>query len=449
MPQALYDYQQTQHQVAGIAERLGIAGLYFFAFGAWLHKGVAIAGLGMMLFAALLDRKEIWRTVRRSPLVWVTLATGLYVLTRTMLSSVTDSANSALHLKDGLRFFYLCGFLLTAWYLAASQKRMLTVFAIAFAGFLFARFWYFDWSFSSTIPWWKLRQGLGLPEIAFGYYAATALLGLVIFTPRIYGSLRSGYTRMAFSLIWVLLIALSVQGIVFSQSRAVWASLLAISPILLFAFWKKIKTLKKPANQTILFALIFLALITTTAVLFQLNRDVLIQRITLEKETYTQLLSGDFDAITSSNELGQGNSVGARLLLLKTGIEHWIESPIIGKGPAASKIILGKSDDVILVQLNDWHNGPIDILVRYGIIGLLLMTVCLWLTLSAGWRAYRKKRIDRDLFLFLAGGTALILLSMLTNFRMLNNDWRYWIFLFSGAFASFELHQRTRIDPAV
>ena len=36
-------------------------------------------------------------------------------------------------------------------------------------------------------------------------------------------------------------------------------------------------------------------------------------------------------------------------------------------------------------------------------------------------------------------GMLLLLLSMLTNFRMLNSDWRFYLFLFSGALVSFEL----------
>ncbi len=437
MPQAHNYLNKAQNEAAGMAGRLGITGLYLFSFGAWLHKGVAIAGISLMLVAAWLDRKAILATVKHSPLVGLTLALGFYILARTLLSLSTDSVNSALHLKDGLRIFYLCGFLLIAWHMAASQKRIITVFAVAFAGFLIARLWHFDWSFSATIPWWKLRQGLGLPEIAFGYYATTAMLGLLIFFPRVYGNLRSSTLRTAASIIWILLIAMTAQGIVFSQSRSVWLSLLVVTPALLFALWKQLKPIKNTAKHI----LIFLMLSCTVALIF-LNQDTLMQRMTLEHETYTHVLSGDFENISSENEHGHGNSVGARLVLFKEGIEHWLDNPLFGKGPAASKIILHKSDDAILAQLNDWHNAPIDILVRYGLTGLLLMSICLWMTLRAGWRAYRHNRIDGDLFLFCACGMALIILSMLTNFRMLNNDWRYWLFLLSGALASFELHQK-------
>jgi O-antigen ligase len=234
---------------------------------------------------------------------------------------------------------------------------------------------------------------------------------------------------------------MTAQGIVFSQSRSVWASLLFMIPVLLIALWLQFKSLKNTSKLTL-----SLLLITTAILLLQLNRDILIQRVTLEQETYAQLLSGDYEQITSINEQGQGKNVGIRLLMFKAGIDHWLDNPFIGNGPAASKILLRNSDDTFFAKLNDWHNGPVDILVRFGLTGLLLLSLCLWLTILAGWRAYRNKQIKPDLFLFLACGMTLILLSMLTNFRMLNNDWRYWMFLFSGAFASYELHRRVSSD---
>jgi O-antigen ligase len=433
-----YHAYKLQFGIEKQANHLGVAGLYIFSFGAWLHKSVAITGLILILLATLFNRKAVWDTVKQSPLVWITLGVGIYLLTRTFLSFSSDNINAHLQLKDGLRFFYLCGFLLIAWYMEANQKRILCVFAIAFSGFLFARLWYFDWSFSSTEPWWTRRQGLGLPEIAFGYYAATAMLGLLILLPRAYGLFKPGVNRIMLSLLLMLLIAMTAQGIVFSHSRSVWISLLALIPVLLIVLWPKFKLL----NTTSRWAL-FIVLLSSTALLFQLNKDTFISRITLEQETYTHFLSGDFNKITSQNEDGQGNSIGIRLLMFKAGIESWLDSPLFGKGPAASKIILGKSDIEFFSQLNDWHNGPIDILVRYGLAGLIVMTLCLWMTLRAGWTAYRNKRIDPDIFLFLACGMALIILSMLTNFRMLNSDWRYWLFLFSGAMASFELHRNS------
>ena len=423
--------------IKGLADRMGIAGLYIFSFGAWLHKSVAITGLTLMLLATLLNWKTIWDTVKHSPLTWVTISVGIYLLARTFLSFSSDSAHAQLHLKDGLRFFYLCGFLLIAWYMAASQKRILNVFVIAFSGFLIARLWYVDWSFASATPWWELRQGLGLPEIAFGYYVATALLGLLIFAPKIFNKTWPVLTRLTLALVWTVLTPLMVQGIVISQSRAVWASVLVITPILMMVSWTNLKTINQTGRWTLL-----IVLVTSTVLLLHLNRDILFTRVTLEQETYSHVLSGDFNKITSINEQGQGNSVGIRLLMLKTGLQHWIENPLFGKGSAASKILLQKSDVEFFSELNDWHNGPIDILVRYGLTGLILMTLCLWMTLRAGWSAYRDKRIDPDIFLFLTCGMALIILSMLTNFRMLNSDWRYWLFLFSGAMASFNLHRK-------
>ena len=417
---------------------IGLTGLYLFAFGAWLNKGIVIVGLALVLLACLLEASTIWKQTKRLPLVWIVLATATYILFRTLVAAKLDPAHAALHLKDGARLSYLCGFLLIGWRLFANQERILTLLAVAGCGFLLARLWHFDWSDAATSSWWKTRTGLGLPEIAFGYYAATLLLGLIIFAPRMFRRVHSPVAWAVGLIAWLLLVLLSMEGVVLSQSRAVWASIFLVSIPLLIASRRFPQSIPK----TWRFLLAGSALLGITAII-HFNWDTLALRISQEPGTYEQLLSGRYQDITTSYDNGNGKSVGIRLKMLGFGFTEWQRAPFFGQGPAAAKILLHDSDIPFFSPLNDLHNGIVDSLVRLGIVGLLLLGLCLAATLLSGWRAYRTKRMSPDLFLFLTSSTGLLLLSMLTNFRMLNGDWRYWLFLISGAMASYGLHQTT------
>ncbi|MEQ8515769.1 MAG: O-antigen ligase family protein, partial [Chromatocurvus sp.] len=149
------------------------------------------------------------------------------------------------------------------------------------------------------------------------------------------------------------------------------------------------------------------------------------------------LLNGNLEAISSGDERGWKHSIGTRITMLEAGYRHWLEAPVFGKGPAAAKLTLLASDDRILPQYNDYHNVALDILVRYGVVGLLILIFCVKYTLSSGWQAWRSGALPADTALFLAGAMCLLLASSLSNFRLLNFDFRYWLFLLAAPMTTF------------
>ena len=422
-------------KIRSLSGWFGVVGLYVFSFTAWMSKDVAAFGLALIILSCLMDAKLIWKAVKNSPLLWVVVATGLYILFRTFfVSMVSEPEYFELHSKDGFRMFYLLGFVLIGWVMAADQKRILYVFAVAFAGFTIARLWDFDWSFSAPVSWWKLRTGLGLPAIAFGHYAAAALIGLFVFAPRIFRSFGSSVQQWAVGLLWLVLVLLALEGVVLSQSRFVWVSLILILPVIVYFSWSYIRYISKTYRVVLV---VTAALIATSSMV--LNWETIASRSMAEADTWQKVFSGRLDEVETSGASGAGKSIGTRIRMLEIGVSEWANNPFFGLGPAAPKIMLANSDIPRFSRFNDFHNGIVEILVRHGAVGLLMLLLCLAYTLQAGWRSYCDAKFSYDVYLFLMSGMLLLLLSMLTNFRMLNSDWRFYLFLFSGALVSFEL----------
>ena len=95
------------------------------------------------------------------------------------------------------------------------------------------------------------------------------------------------------------------------------------------------------------------------------------------------------------------------------------------------------------------HNSYLEILLRFGIIGALLLTVAALLLINAVVRAHRAGLIPRDYFLFLLGSFGLVAIWSLFDFRALHADWRaYWLLL-AGAAYTFRLHGRSDSSPRI
>ena len=426
---------------AMLARDPGTVGLYLFAAAAFSQRALAVLGCLMMLYALWRERTSAWPLLRQSPLFWCSMALVAWTLLRTAAAAVAVPQDAGLHIRDAARVVYLSGFIAVAWALRADHRRILRFFLVAAAGFVLARLWHFDWQFNHSQPWWQMRLGLGLVTIGLGYYAGTLLLGLVIYAPRILGSIGSPLAIGGAGLLLTALAAASLQWVILSQSRAVW---LALLPLIAVAAtftasgsWRRggIRGLALLAAPAILLLL-----------LVSVNATTLLERFNQEKHTIDYLLDGRLDAISSGDARGRNHSIGTRIRMLEEGYQHWLESPIAGKGPAATKLTLRNSEDRILPKYNDYHNVALDMLIRYGVIGLLILIFCCKYTLSSGWQAWRRGALPPDTALFLACAMCLLLASSLSNFRLLNFDFRYWLFLIAAPMTTFTLLQRVKAD---
>lgn len=408
----------------------GTAGLYLFAVSAWALRPLAVAGCLLMLWALWRDRAASWPRLRRDALSWLLLALAAYALLRAGAATAAAPAHWRDQFGDALRIVYLLGLIPVAWYLRADEQRLLRCWFLAGAGFLLARLCYLA---AAPTPA-DGRLGLGLEPIAFGYYAATVLLGLLLLLPRPLSRLgRRAQRRWA--LLALLLGASLLQGIILSQSRAVWLTLLPLLAVVAAAVLARGLRRRdwRPAVAVLLAVLVLGGHLAV-------NRDTLAARLGAERQTWSALLAGDLEAVSTGQGRARQHSVGIRVAMLREGLARWRQAPLLGHGPAASKLTLRSSDVFLLPRFNDYHNVPVDLLVRYGVVGLALFLGGAVLLVAGFGRGWRAGALGPATALFLACALALLLSSMLSNFRLLNWDFRYWLFLVAGPLASYRYY---------
>jgi O-antigen ligase len=415
-----------------LIEKIGLIGLYAFLFFAWESKARAAVAFMFLLIPCLLDRR-FWRDLRGSKTAWVLALLLLYILVRGLAASIEHPEYLHYHLEDGWHLMLLGGFVFIAWLLRGDQHRLLLALSIALFGFWVGRMEHFPWSEAlSGTEWWGTREKFGLPsEIGFGLYTASATMGLMLLAPRVWSISGAAWRKPLAITLWGLFLLFSVQGMIMAQTRAVWLSVALLACVLLLfnmRFWQRIGWRKSG-----------ILVITITGIVVLIgyaNQSAIKKRFSKEMDTTVQLLSGDFEDIQAVDASGRVKSMGVRYHMIKFGIEHWKTSPWFGLGPGISKPLI-KEHWVASKKFNHLHNNYLEMLLRLGLVGTMLIFVMLVSVFYGGWRAYREKRIDRDLFMFLVTALTLPLLVSFTSFRMLHADWRYYWFLVGGALYSF------------
>ena len=99
--------------------------------------------------------------------------------------------------------------------------------------------------------------------------------------------------------------------------------------------------------------------------------------------------------------------------------------------------------------MDQLHNTYLEILVRFGIVGALLLITGALLLIRAVFRAYGAGLMPRDYFLFLLGSFGLVAVWSLFDFRALHTDWRaYWACL-AGTAYTFQLHGCPDSSPKI
>jgi hypothetical protein len=410
----------------------GLTGLYLFAATLHANRSLAILGCLLMLYPMLKPGSPARRVLPRLALYYWLVLLAIYVLLRAVAAIVGEPEAAREHGSDALRFVYFLGVLPVAWHLDGNQQRLLRVLAVALAGFVLARVWHLPDALAvAPEDWLRLRPGLGLEPIGLGYYAGTALIGVLLFLPRVMQQSGGGTATLAIAAVGALLLAFLAQCVIWSQSRGAWLSLLpALVAALAWLLWTGGSARRAQGRGVALLCLVAVGIALLD------NRAALSERLLDEQHTLRALARGDIGSIRSADAAGHNFSIGTRINMLRLGLATARTQPLFGAGPAAPRLVLARQDDAALQQWNDFHNAPVDLLVRFGAVGLLLLGGGVATTVVYGLGGDTRRAYASDLRLFLWLALLLLVMSSLSNFRLLNFDWRYCLFLFAGAMAS-------------
>jgi O-antigen ligase len=411
-----------------VLEWLGTGGLFLFAFSALLSTSGASIGLGCLLVSSLLYR-PVWPKFIGDPVLILCVICATFLALRTGWAVWEFPESRELQESQAWDWFRLLLFICVAWWSQRDlRKRAAWLLLLSLAGLLIGMVYHL--SSHPGLLWSGKRTGFHLPIIAFGLYSSTAILGLLTMAPRIWGKRENRPFYPARVGLWLVGLVLLTHGLIITGSRGAWIAAILVIPPMVFlryhAAWKRRASSRWRS----------IGLVSVTMALFGLlilaNLPQIQKRVVLERQTFKATWKRNFDQVPT-------HGFGVRVQTFRFGLAKWIERPIFGWGPGATEYLISHSGLPSLQHplsegryawLDHLHNLYLEVLVRFGLAGTMLLLTVVTFLLKALWHAHREGRLPADYAFFLTGTFALVVLWSLSDFRLLHPDWRsYWILL--------------------
>lgn len=409
-------------------DRCGLTGLMLFAWGTFGGTAAGYVGLLVMLLATLPVTRHAWSAMRDHAVTLSCFANFMFVAALTIVFTHGVSEEADLQRSAGVELATLFLFPLVAWWMRGNPRIVVTVLAVALAGFLYGRAVRID-AAVVNLALVGGRVGLGLPGIAFSQYCGAGLVGVSIALPRVWSSnvLTTAWRIAAvvlLGLIWISLLGGLIQG----GSRGAYLNVLAVAAIL----WASRRKSPHDSRQARRWMILVSGLLL--AVLAYEFGWLIVARFHQAYQEVTILFDEGIEAVKGSS------SVGVRALMLLAGIDWWSERPWFGWGPGATEHLIQISGIAQLGKFKDLHNGPLELAVRLGAIGLGLFAINWSLVFRDLVLTRRVSTMPEPLYRVILGCLLLHLIGTLYDFRMLNADWLLYWLLFAGAATTFSLH---------
>jgi len=280
--------------------------------------------------------------------------------------------------------------------------------------------------------WQGMRFGFNHRVIAFGLYSGTVLFGLLCFAPRLWSVGRWKIIRV---ILWLILVAIFGQALIFTQSRGSWlAFIAAFLGLVLIAFRMQsaIKaTYMRHLKTTLVLSMVLLCILAIG------SRGYIGKRLGKLKDAISILGNSELGKPMSTSD--SSDSYRAQLYLY--ALYSIRLKPLWGYGPAESYYFIRDSGVKTLHVLNwkgrlQWwdhlHSTHLEALFHFGLVGYALFS---WLILTLYlmiWREGRRGHLDQSFTLFAVSSLTFMLFWALFDFRALHPDWRYYWNLLAG-----------------
>ncbi|MGB7551952.1 MAG: O-antigen ligase family protein [Chromatiaceae bacterium] len=426
----------------GLRDRLALVFLVLFAFSAWSMTAIANVALALLVLLSLLDGSGAGGRWRRDPALWLLLA-GILLTTLLAWRAALlfpDLAHQQWSAIPGWIRPLL--FVVPAWWLRGDPVRIRWVLVAALLGLLVGVLQRSDGDDVAAIiallrgqVGFDARGDFGFTALGLGFLVSIALLGFFSFWREITGPRLRGQPRPLVGWgLWTTGVAILLAILLVLQTRG---AVLALALVILVFLLARASTdvaqrgwTRRRLGLFLLGALLILSL--ASAVLW----------------TSGDRIAGDVAALTQPDGQGHydyGSSSGTRLNLYRIGVDLIRERPLLGWGPGTRGPL-----DLVPAGVLDWsahdrahapewahlHSVPIEIWVRFGLLGLVFG--CLFLALMVqSYGVMRRSVQDPPLFRFLLLGGIMTLLFCLYDFRLIRMDFGFFFVLFFGILYSF------------
>jgi O-antigen ligase len=257
--------------------------------------------------------------------------------------------------------------------------------------------------------------------IPFGHLCSVALLGVLLFAPRICGHFKNHWWWYTKVIGLIIAAGLLLQAMIISQTRASWlAAMLVLPVVLIFYLFPEIKSgdyRKKIASGALL-------TIVAVGILVSMNYQVISSRMAVAND--------ELQSIVNNGHVG---SVGARYYLWVYGLDKWAESPLVGWGNSAVVLKMPENSDIY--QLTHLHNTYIEVMVQGGIIALGLFLTAIFIVARSLYSVHRRRLVSRDVCAFLAGTLAILLIWMFADYEVFLSRFRFFVVVMLGLMFSY------------
>lgn len=407
-----------------IATRLGLAGLFLTAFSFSASTAGASLGLTMLLIGFLLVLPKHWRWIVQDRIVQLSLLLCLYIAILAAWSA-WQRPEAAAQQWHSARELAMLSFPIVGVWIGQNERRAHLALLLAMLGFVIELFYH-------AIPDWEdfaraihedpimFRYTFHKTAATLGLFTATTLLGLLLFAPALVGSARQRLMVTLRLLLWLLAVGMVGYALLLSFSRASWLAFLLIGiPALFFAYRRHLSS--RFAAQHRWLALASVAAVMLLSAVFV--ADKVGNRLAFETESYSKLLAGDVDTLDDL-------SVGSRARMMVYGYDLWRQHPLVGWGPATTELMLDNHPRSALHQFTHLHNSYLELAVRIGAVGLILLLLIVALASLRLWRRYRESVISSQTAWFLLGSLGILAVWSAFDVRLDHTDWRqYWLLL--------------------
>ena len=258
-----------------------------------------------------------------------------------------------------------------------------------------------------------VQTGFQLLASVAGFASAMAVLGLIQFTPRLFVQGRPLKSRLIRALTLFLALYLSLYLLVSSESRGTYLGLVLILP---YAFWRQHRSSRHLSKQVRRRMGLFLAgAIVLMGLGAYANQAAFRQRLEPDLRTLSALVQGQYQGLTQINRTE--SSLAYRFQAQIAGLTAWRQRPWFGWGPISSKaLILNAGDEALRLSqstgkwLSHFHSGYTELLVRFGVIGWLVLIGTGLHLRSLAPTLLQKAKAPEDFRLFATSGLLLLLI---------------------------------------
>lgn len=415
-----------------IVQWTGITGLYLFSFSIFLSTSSGNIGIALMLFAYILQFRSVWYSLRRDAVFVLFIGFAVYFTIRIIWAMQEFPETTARQIDSIADWLYLWCFIFVAWWFKGEKKQISISLGLAFAGFLLGIIYSQDWS-KISILLRGTRGGFGHQISLMGLFSGTAALGLLLLGPRLWGDRKRLTFFVLRLLLWLVLLGVNIQILIITQSLTTWIAIFIVFPTLLWiriSHWVKSKHITLWAYNSLAGLLIVMA----AGTLLYKNLNTIEKRISSQMETVNHLLPLDLEEIPYTGGLG------IRVHIYMYGLDRFLERPFFGWGPGTEITkLLDKSQRI----LDHLHNTYLEILVRFGGIGMLFMISVMWCIIRSLWGGYKSLNLPIDYFLFISGAMGLLAIWSFGNFR-LSTEFRFYCIIINAIAYSFTMRKNQR-----